>query len=624
MAILGDLWVKLGLKKQGFDSGMKDAEKRTSTLGEKVKGMGATMKTVWTAIGAIVAGKAASMVVDMAKLAAQAEGIKTAFGKIADKNILDGLRQATRGTVDDVTLMQKTIQAANFGIPIEQLATYFKFATERAIQTGESVDYLVDSIVTGLGRKSVMILDNLGISAADIREQMGKTGDMASAVGAIIQREMEKAGKVQSTTAVTIQQTRAAWENLKVSIGNSNVIQKVLSGLAKAATELVNSFDKIAKAGGVGAYNLQQSIAEEVEYLKASGWSTKQIRTAMVKKSSDYFETGNAYPLTKQTDLMNIWGTISKKSATEYFNALSKAAKELADAEDDVAASTQTVTKAEETQTEMVKGAIPLLEEQIKKLNEKKDSLTDINDIASTNSQIKALEDELDNLKQITDEYLKQREILSTMPKLQSAASSQSLGGRAAYDELPKARKKYFDEQIEEGKKASEAFYAQMEKIEQAGELLSSALEQGLSSSLDYLSDCIGGVEDFDGGKMLQTLLGPLADAAIKAGIVISGVGDALIGLQESLMTMNPAAAIAAGAALIAIGVAAKAGLAAIAKGSSKSNVYSNDFKYTGGYTTNSLSAASSVASIDVNVTGKISGQDIVLASEKYNNNKRR
>lgn len=54
MGKIGDLWVKLGLKKQEFDKGMNDAEKKTEGFGskmQKIKGIGLA---VWGAIGGAV------------------------------------------------------------------------------------------------------------------------------------------------------------------------------------------------------------------------------------------------------------------------------------------------------------------------------------------------------------------------------------------------------------------------------------------------------------------------------------------------------------------------------------------------------------------------------------------
>ncbi|MFK2341196.1 hypothetical protein ACIXN4_06685 [Bacteroides fragilis] len=57
------------------------------------------------------------------------------------------------------------------------------------------MDYLTDSIITGLGRKSLLILDNLGLSAAEVNEEMAKTGDLMTAVAAIVDRQLAQAGE---------------------------------------------------------------------------------------------------------------------------------------------------------------------------------------------------------------------------------------------------------------------------------------------------------------------------------------------------------------------------------------------------------------------------------------------
>lgn len=151
--------------------------------------------------------------------AARAEGIRTAFEKIDNGAMLQNLQKATRSTVDNVKLMTAAVQARNFNIALEKLPTYFRFATTRAMETGESVDYLVNSLITGLGRKSPLILDNLGISIIDINEELKKTPDFATAVGNVIEREMTRAGDAVDTAGTGIQSMAAAWTNFKESLG---------------------------------------------------------------------------------------------------------------------------------------------------------------------------------------------------------------------------------------------------------------------------------------------------------------------------------------------------------------------------------------------------------------------
>ena len=134
-------------------------------------------------------------------LAKQGEGIRIAFERLGRPGLLDNLKEATHGTVSELELMKQAIKFENFKLPLEDLATYLAFAQQKAKDTGESIDYLVTSIVNGLGRQSKQILDNLGISAAELTKRMGEGKDMTQAVAEIIREEMAKAGDYVETAA---------------------------------------------------------------------------------------------------------------------------------------------------------------------------------------------------------------------------------------------------------------------------------------------------------------------------------------------------------------------------------------------------------------------------------------
>ena len=91
------------------------------------------------------------------RLAANADGVRRAFDKLDRPGMLSELRKATKDTVNDLELMQAAVRAKDFRIPLEDLGKYLQFARLKAQQTGQSVDYLTDSILTGLGRKSLLI-----------------------------------------------------------------------------------------------------------------------------------------------------------------------------------------------------------------------------------------------------------------------------------------------------------------------------------------------------------------------------------------------------------------------------------------------------------------------------------
>jgi hypothetical protein len=218
---------KLGLDTKEFDSGLKKSESGMSKFGKQIKGIGLAIAAAFS-VRAI-----ANFAKEAINLASKIEGVRIAFMRLGAPGLLEGLRAATRGTVTDLQLMQKAVQANNFKIPLSQLATYFEFATKRAIQTGESVDYLVDSIIAGIGRKSVLVMDNLGISAVELQNEIAKTGDFAVASGNIIKRELESMGDVADTTATQIASIGTAIKNLKTTLGTKLTETPVFQGLAK-------------------------------------------------------------------------------------------------------------------------------------------------------------------------------------------------------------------------------------------------------------------------------------------------------------------------------------------------------------------------------------------------------
>ena len=176
-----------------------------SGVGDKMSGMlevfGGNMMTKAAEAVSNLGREMVGMIHDGVELAKQGEGIRIAFERLGRGDILQGLREATHGTVTDLELMKAAVKFDDFKLPVEELGTMLAFAQQKAKDTGQSIDYMVDSIVTGLGRKSLMILDNLGLSAADIKEKMKDTGDMTKAVGAIIREQMSKAGDYVETAA---------------------------------------------------------------------------------------------------------------------------------------------------------------------------------------------------------------------------------------------------------------------------------------------------------------------------------------------------------------------------------------------------------------------------------------
>ena len=174
------------------------------------------------------------------ELARQGEGIRVAFERLNNPNLLANLKEATHGTVSELELMKAAVKFDDFKLPVEELGTMLAFAQKKAKDTGQSIDYMVDSIVTGLGRKSLMILDNLGLSAAEIRERMKESGDMTKAVGEIIREQMAKAGDYVETAADRAARATAQAQDKMMELGRSAM---------PVAEEFNNAFNTIKVAG---------------------------------------------------------------------------------------------------------------------------------------------------------------------------------------------------------------------------------------------------------------------------------------------------------------------------------------------------------------------------------------
>jgi len=280
---------QLGRVDESVNKSADNTNKKFDEIGGNVSGK---LTSAFTKLGGVIAAAFAverigDFISSSIELASKAEGIRTAFERLNDPNLLSELRRATKGTVSDLQLMQTAVKAANFKLPLSQLATYLKFAQQRAIETGESIDYLVESIVLGISRKSIPILDNLGISAQQVQDEFKKTGDFAEAVGNIINESMGEAGETILTTAERQAQLRTEIENTKVEIGERllPVINSLLTGLLDVA----NAFDKAFQGREGRLSDITDKIAE-------SGMSVEELNSQLAKNRAEIDDILKRYP----------------------------------------------------------------------------------------------------------------------------------------------------------------------------------------------------------------------------------------------------------------------------------------------------------------------------------------
>ena len=283
--------------------------------GDKMSGMlqvlGGNLMTKAVSMAGNLAMEMGQMVTQGIELAKQGEGIRIAFERLGRGDILKGLREATHGTVTDLELMKAAVKFNDFKLPVEELGTMLAFAQQKAKDTGQSVDYMVDSIVTGLGRKSLMILDNLGLSAAEIKEKMAQTGDMTKAVGEIIREQMSKAGNYIETAADkataadvrlknamtdlgnTLQPLSSDFDNFwnELKIGGLNFLNDVLSPIVSKMTEAGQIASAKNRMGGSDTVNsqlntLSGSNMKQVTMLSQLAQYDRQIKELQAASSN--------------------------------------------------------------------------------------------------------------------------------------------------------------------------------------------------------------------------------------------------------------------------------------------------------------------------------------------------
>ena len=292
---------------------IKETKEELYGLGDAMKGKGGDLfggegfKGMLQVFGGNLMTKAAgyvtqlgSEVIEITKasgeLAKEAEGVTRAFERLGRPGLLDELKAATHDTVSEFELMKAAVQFNDFKLPLSELGTMLAFAQQKAKDTGQSVDYMVSSIVTGLGRKSLMILDNLGLSASEVKDRMKETGDMTKAVGEIIREQMEKAGDYVDTASDKASRANAKLQDEMLALGNA---MKETFGISS-----IDDFATAIKTELVGAITFTIETINEAK-LAWKGLMEMMGVSSPASQPQGYFKKGSVMPngtYVEQTD----------------------------------------------------------------------------------------------------------------------------------------------------------------------------------------------------------------------------------------------------------------------------------------------------------------------------------
>lgn len=408
---------------------------------------------------------------EMARLQGRVQGVERsfqrAFGSQAASLMLQ-LRTSTKGAVNDFELMQRTLQATNLGIKVENLGILFEFAAARAQQTGETVDYLVDSIVRGIGRKSVLVLDNLGLSATRLREQFGgvaiaskSVGEVSEGVAEIARVELEKMGGYAETAETKVKRLEVGWFNLKRALSERVTSESALGFFDMVLEGLTRMVDGAEKSS-------QKLVQTNVEFIMSTIKTKEELQAEIDSRQSLYdLDKGRMEELVKrQKDLLGGPGGLTQEEVAEN-DAIKEQYKALAESNKMRMATIQILKQYLGTYKGVV--APPKTEAGlIEKLNDEIENLNDAITKATTEDQIGKYNDQLATLKARLD-ALKNRTAEDSDPFVKIGEDSVSgweklLGPEEDLKELLDSAQKALEESAERSMEIVETKYDQEQR----------------------------------------------------------------------------------------------------------------------------------------------------------------
>jgi len=220
---------------------LKLKDQASKGLGPLKRALGGIGKAA-VGLGMAGAGGVAALGGALTKLAADAAplaNVKAAFEGISGDAtaMLSALQAGSSGMVTNIDLMKSYNMAAQLVSKdfADQLPNAMQYLQKAAAATGESMDYMITSLVRGVGRMSPMILDNLGIqvSLSDAVERasemfgveadaLSKTQQQAGMMAVVMEKLKANTAAMPEVVGTAAQQFaafRVTMQNLKTDLG---------------------------------------------------------------------------------------------------------------------------------------------------------------------------------------------------------------------------------------------------------------------------------------------------------------------------------------------------------------------------------------------------------------------
>lgn len=589
MGKIGDLWVRLGLKKDDFKAGMDDAKKDVSGFGSAMGRMAGLAKAAWAAVAAAVVKFATDAVkltqrwgdqwnVTMAGVrGAYQSFVRDLSSGVGWGDLFQNMRDAYRSAKEIAAALDEVFERKT-SFSYEEAATNKQIAELRNIMSDTSKS---DAEREQAAKKIIELETHLGAVKSNIAKQEGD---------AMRQRFMLASGLDDKQTDFMVKNYNQNREVIKQA-REYNAEQAKLQGQLQAAlnTQAQARDPFSGRAAGQRVAEVQAQIAaleqQTTDSVKAVAEMTKGY-----DRANDELVQGMAQAevaaINAETEAIDAsrraQATLGRLGAKE--NGGGGAGK--GTAQDD-----ESLQQARAIQARLDQAAKSEVQIMREKYEEEK----------------ALLEKHGMDTERLTQEYLASLIADAVEPGL---------------DDISDAVEDFEPVEIEpleiSDETGVEEWIAELERLTEIAEdrakRFKEAVVSGFSDGVQELTDQLFGLSEVNTGAILAALLTPLADMAIKEGELLIAQGIGIEAIKTALESLNGAAAIAAGATLVAIGAAVKSGLSAIATNGTASGSTATG-TYAGGGTAAQVQEISS--ELTVYVKGEISGDAIVLSGER-------
>jgi hypothetical protein len=183
---------------------------------------------------------------------------------------IDGAKESTQGLVGEYELVEAANRGMALGVDLsaEKFADLSKAAVIVSQRMGTDVTQAIGDLMTGLGRQSPMILDNLGIivkaeSAYETyAKSLGKTKNELTATEKRIAFQtaaLKELNRIAGEGSVKANDAAGAWQKLKVAyqdttdatsrlIANSSTLASVFGGVLNTANAVTIAMERLKTA----------------------------------------------------------------------------------------------------------------------------------------------------------------------------------------------------------------------------------------------------------------------------------------------------------------------------------------------------------------------------------------